>query len=299
MEYDAVIQSVLDEIDNRIMENIRADELARAANYSTYHFCRVFMALTGTPVLAYVTRRKLEYALYDLSQGRRILDVAMDYGFETHAGFTKAFKKCYGYPPSLYRLHILPSPPGKATAESVKHKQGGITMQVQIKETEPFAVVGAVSRHLLPNVKRSADIPAYWNTISLDYGRYLTELYDAFVPAVHGEYALCFDVDEATGEFTYILGIEFDKDADRAKIEPGMRIVEMPGGLYAVFTTPKVPDEQYAKSIADTWAEILTRWLPDSRYEYDETRLGYEAYDARDHGDIVQMDLCVPIRERK
>jgi AraC family transcriptional regulator len=90
MEYEAIVQSILDDIDNKITENIRVDELARAANYSVYHFCRVFMALTGTPVMNYVIRRKLEYALYDLSQGKRIIDVAMEYGFETHAGFTKA-----------------------------------------------------------------------------------------------------------------------------------------------------------------------------------------------------------------
>ena len=93
MEYEATVLSTLDEIDRRITETIRVDELARAANYSTYHFCRVFMALTGTPVMSYVIRRKLEYALYDLSLGRRIIDVAMDYGFDTHSGFSKAFKK--------------------------------------------------------------------------------------------------------------------------------------------------------------------------------------------------------------
>ena len=76
-----------------------------------------------------------------------------------------------------------------------------------------------------------------------------------------------------------------------------MRKVEMPGGLYAVFTTPKVSDEQYPQSIAETWGEILTGWLPGSQYEYDDTRLDFEAYDERDHGDIVQMDICVPIRE--
>ena len=172
-------------------------------------------------------------------------------------------------------------------------------MQVQIKEIQPFAVAGVVSRHSLPNVKRSADAPAYWNTIALDYGKHLSRLYDAFSPAKHGEYALCFDVDEKTGEFMYLLGVSFDKNADIAKIEPDMRKVEMPGGLYAVFTTPKVPDEQYTQSIADTWEKILTGWLPESQYEYDEIRLDFEAYDDRDHGNIVQMDICVPIRERK
>jgi AraC family transcriptional regulator len=299
MEYEPMIQSVLDVIDNRITENIRDGELARAAKYSVYHFRRVFIEMTGTPVMNYVTRRKLEYALYDLSQGKRIIDVAMDYGFETHAGFTKAFKKVFGYPPSLYRLHISAFPPAKPTINSVKLKHGGIIMQVKIKELKPFTIAGVVSRHLLPNVKRSADIPAYWNIISMDYGKHLSRLYDAFTPAIHGEYGLCFDVDEAAGEFSYILGVAFDKGADRAKIEPDMRTVDMPGGLYAVFTTPEVPDEQYPKSIADTWTEILTHWLPNSQFEYDETRLDYEAYDERDHGDVVQMDICVPLRKRK
>jgi len=106
MVYDTVIQSTLDDIEKRITENVRASELARAANYSIYHFCRVFSEMTGTPVSAYITRRKLKYALYELSKGKKAIDVAVEYGFETHARFTKAFKKCFGYPPSLYRLHM-------------------------------------------------------------------------------------------------------------------------------------------------------------------------------------------------
>ena len=302
MEYEVMLQAVLDEIDKKITENIRADELARTVNYSVYHFCRLFMALTGTPVMNYVIRRKLEYALYDLSQDRRILDVAMEYGFETHAGFTKAFKKCFGYPPSVYRLHITAKPPERATIASVILKYGGITVQVQIRELPSFAIVGVISQHVLSNVKRSADIPAYWNTIAMDYGKHLSRLYDAFTPAVHGEFGLCFNVDEMTGEFTYLLGVTFDHEADNAKIETDMRKVEMKGGLYAVFTTPKVPNEQYPKAIAETWGEILTRWLPESNYEYDETRLDFEAYDERDHAwlhnGMVQMDICLPIRER-
>ena len=38
MEYESMIQSVLDEIDKRITENIGTDDLARATNYSKYHF---------------------------------------------------------------------------------------------------------------------------------------------------------------------------------------------------------------------------------------------------------------------
>lgn len=299
MEYDAILQSVLDDIDRRISENIRVDELACASHYSIYHFCRLFMALTGTPVMTYVTRRKLEYALYDLSRGRKIIDVAMKYGFETHAGFTKAFKKCFGYPPSLHRLHVSAHQPERMTVCSFQSKNGGIMMQVQIKEIPFFAVAGIVSRHTFPNVKRSADIPAFWHTISMDYGQHLSRAYDAFTPAKHGEFGLCFDVDENSSEFTYMLGVTFDSNTDESKIESDMRKVDIPGGLYAVFTTPEVSYEQYSQSIADTWAQALTRWLPESPYEYDDTRLGFESYDERDHGDMVQMDICIPIGERR
>jgi AraC family transcriptional regulator len=135
----------------------------------------------------------------------------------------------------------------------------------------------------------------------MDYGKHLSRAYDAFTPAEHGEYALCFDVDEADGAFTYLLGVAFGEGADEANIGPDMRKVEIPGGLYAVFTTPKAPSEQYPQSIADTWAEILTRWLPASPYEYDDARPDFEAYDERDHAwlhdNMVQMDIYVPVRK--
>lgn len=298
MEYDAVIQASLDMIDQRILENIQVAELARNANYSLYHFCRVFLNLTGMSVKNYITRRKLEYALYDLLQGERIIDVAMNYGFETHAGFTKAFKKCFGYPPSLCRLHIAANLPERMTIERIKQRKEEIYMQAQIKEMSSFFVVGVVSRHSLPNVKRISDIPAYWNTIGLDYGKHLTRLYDTFKPKKHGEFALRLDVNEESREFDYLLGVIFDENADTSKMEPDMQKFEIPGGTYAVFTTPKVPDEKYPQSIADTWASILTEWLPKSEYMYDETRPDFESYDERDHAGLVQMDIYIPVRKR-
>jgi AraC-like DNA-binding protein len=129
MEYNVIIQSTLDIIDRRITENIRVDELARKANYSVYHFCRVFAEATGMPPSVYITRRKLEHALYALSKGKRIIDVAADFGFETHAGFTKAVKRYYGHPPSMYRNQNLHMP----TAVTLINK-GGTTMRITLEE---------------------------------------------------------------------------------------------------------------------------------------------------------------------
>ena len=303
MDYEVMLQSVLDEIDRRITENIRTDELARVANYSVYHFCRLFFALTGTPVLAYVTRRKLEHALYDLSQGRKVMDVAMDYGFETHAGFTKAFKKCYGYPPSLHRLHVLGKLPKKATLESAKMKHGGSTMQFEIREIEPLTVVGYTSRHRMPGVSKISDIPAFWEKTNLEYEAALSTLHHTYTSSHHCEIAFCFDMDEEHDCFTYMLGVGVD-DADSAvSHRPGTYRHQIQGGLYAVFTTPLVDENRYVQSIQDIWAQILQHWLPESKYAYDGTRNDFEYYDERDHSWLhdgkSRMDIFVPIYERK
>jgi len=296
MEYEAMVQSVLDEIDRRITENIRADELARAQNYSTYHFCRVFMALTGTPVMVYVTRRKLAYALYDLSRGGKVIDAAMDYGFETHAGFTKAFKKCYGCPPSFYRLHVMAGPPERATIESVKQfRHGGIKMQVQIREIAPFIIIGYASRHRMPGVGRNPHVPAFWTESDLDYEAALSTLHNSYVKSHHCEISLCLDIDEEHERFTYMLGVGVDEADHAVPQRPGTYLHNMQGGLYAIFTTPLV-QEHYAQSIKDTWKEILEHWLPESKYEYDNTRVEYEYYDERDHGRPMQMDIYVPVK---
>jgi AraC family transcriptional regulator len=241
----------------------------------------------------------LEYALFDLSQGKRIIDAAMNYGFETHAGFTKAFKKYYGFPPSLHRLHITASLPEKATVYNVKLKYGVIKMQVQIKEVKPFNIVGYTSRHRMPGISKTLDVSAMWSKINFEYEAALITLHDTYTKSHHCEVAVCFDVDEKHDYFTYMLGVGVDEADSTVPQRPGTYLQQMQGGLYAVFTTPLVDEEQYEQSIHNTWKQILDQWLPGSEYEYDDMRVCYEYYDERDHGDTAQMDICIPIRKRK
>ena len=304
MEYESIIQSVLDEIDKSITEDIQADEFARMANYSTYHFRRVFRTLTGMPLMTYITRRKLEYALYDLSLGKKIIDVAMDYGFETHAGFTKAFKKHFGYPPSLYRLHITASPPAKATIHNVKIKHGGSKMQVEIKELTPFSVIGYASRHKMPGVKSIANLPGFYDTVKKDYAAELSTLCHTYTNFHHCEVILCLDVDEEHDCFTYMISIGLGEADYNVPQRPGTYRHEIAGGMYAVFTTPLADDDKQLTAMQDTWKYILEDWLPGSEYEYDDTRMDYEYHDERAHSNWRDDGKCcteirIPIRKRK
>jgi AraC family transcriptional regulator len=250
--------------------------------------------------MLYITQRKLQYAIYDICNGRKILDVAVDYGFETHAGFIKAFKKFYGCTPSHFRLHIPSRIPPRINVSNLICKfSGGYNMSPIVMEKESFTVVGFKSRHKLPNIKSTHDIPAFWNTINMDYGKSLSRLHHTFTNSKHCECSICFDTDTDTGEFTYLLGVGVDNNEDINKIESDMDKIDISGGMYAIFTTPLTESEHYEKSIGETWEYILTEWLPNSQYTLDETRYDFEYYDERDHAwehdNKVQMDIYIPV----
>lgn len=117
MDNRKTIQSILDYIENTLKTEINIDELCDMAGYSYVHFCRLFSHYVGLSPVEYITRRKLIYAVYDMSNGMTKVDIALSYGFETYAGFYKAFKHEFNCSPSEfiksyksekpYRINIL------------------------------------------------------------------------------------------------------------------------------------------------------------------------------------------------
>ncbi len=86
------IQNSIDYIEENLRSEISAQELAEQANFSIFHYYRLFQIAVGIPVMQYITRRKLLHAIYEISCGSKMIEAALDYGFDTYAGFYKAFK---------------------------------------------------------------------------------------------------------------------------------------------------------------------------------------------------------------
>ncbi len=106
-----IIQTSLDVIEANLRTELTAQELADAAGFSLYHYYHVFEAVTGMSVGRYITHRRLLHALWDMSRGKDAISAALDYGFDTHAGFYKAFRKEFGCAPSRYlRSHRAACP---------------------------------------------------------------------------------------------------------------------------------------------------------------------------------------------
>lgn len=101
------MSQVLKYIDEHLEETLTIEMLAEVAGYSEYHFIRVFKDCMNTTVMEYVCKRRLIKASEEILLGEKIIDVAMKYGWQSHSGFTKAFKKEFGFYPSLLRAMKL------------------------------------------------------------------------------------------------------------------------------------------------------------------------------------------------
>ena len=248
----------------------------------------------------FVQKRKLQFALYELMQGKKIIQIALDYGFETHSGFTKAFKRCFGCPPSLYRLHCPISLPQKLDLLSLREKQtGGIVMQPKILQKESFIIAGKTFESKMEKVSFTRDAPAFWDQrISVDEAIERT-LYDLLSPEKHGEYCINLNRTELKNSFTYIFAVNYDQNA---QLPNGLTKLKISAATYAVFRTPLVEVEQFVSSIKGTWQYILEDWLPHSLYEVDENGYDFEYYDEHCHEweyEKIYMEIYLPIKQRE
>ncbi len=104
--WEAIEQS-LTYIEEHLTEEISTEALASAVGLSTFYFQRLFKRLVNKPVQEYVKLRRLAKVIESLGESnQRILDVALDYGFSSHANFTRAFKEIYGITPEDYRKDL-------------------------------------------------------------------------------------------------------------------------------------------------------------------------------------------------
>jgi len=100
MDNRTMIQRSLDYIEENLRSEITAAELAEAAGFSLFHFYRLFQQATGLPVMQYILRRRLLHGIYAISKGSSKINGALTYGFDTYAGFYKAFCREFGSTPS-------------------------------------------------------------------------------------------------------------------------------------------------------------------------------------------------------
>jgi len=92
-----------------VHEPITASDIAKVAGYSQYHMARLFKAETGESPFEYIRRERLIRSAHTLRHGKsRVIDVALDFVFDSHEGFTRAFTSYFGITPKKYATYSSP-----------------------------------------------------------------------------------------------------------------------------------------------------------------------------------------------
>jgi AraC-like DNA-binding protein/ligand-binding sensor protein len=100
----AMIRRAKDYIANHKFETIRLEQIARALNVSTFHFCRKFKMETGVTFVDYVNRMRIERAKVLLQNSSlRVSEIAYEVGFESLTHFNRTFRNLVRSSPTEYR----------------------------------------------------------------------------------------------------------------------------------------------------------------------------------------------------
>ena len=147
MDNRAIIQKSLDYIEENLRTDITAAELAQMAGFSLFHFYRLFQQATGMPVMQYILRRRLLHGIYAIKEGSTKIDAALLYGFDTYAGFYKAFCREFCSTPSEFLKFC--------------------------RVKRPYRIDLMREEHMIVTHKKAAQILKYWNL----EGETITDIY--------------------------------------------------------------------------------------------------------------------------
>ena len=260
-------------IENHLTEPVTLAELARAASYSMYHSARMFKEMTGRTPFEYLRMRRLSAAAVELSKGkRRVVDVAFDFVFDSHEGFTRAFARQFGVPPPRLREVAWPAHlfhPGPAAefyrdrqkgvngmAETVKDNERAKTVFVQIIERPRRKLVFLPGREATHYFSYCEEVGCeVWDTLS------------GIRDALHEPMGLWLpDSLRPEGSSTYVQGVEVGVDYAGPAPE-GFRVMELAPCKLLVFQGEPFDDKDFEQAIASLW---------DVMNAYDPRVIGYE-----------------------
>ena len=266
------IERSLDFIEEHLEEEIKIEALADTAALSPFYFQRLFKRLVHKPIQEYIKLRRLARASDALRDTeRRILDVAIDYGFSSHANFTRAFKDAYTITPEEYRrtlpmLNTFDRPEVSANyvliGEGVPLVVGDIVLEIERKTlTAPEAYIGfetAVSIAAQTPVGESTgvDIPGQlWR-------RYHAER-ASIASGVHtgAELGMSHSADPKLGTFQYFAGGLLESNP--SSFTDGMIKRELPAGEYVVCKVEAENFEALVTVVLNQASRYLFgTWLP-------------------------------------
>jgi AraC-like DNA-binding protein len=250
-------------------EDITLDDLAAVAGYSKYHAERIFKELTHRTPLDTVRALRLTRAAQTL-QGSddKVIDVALDSGFDSHDGFTRAFLRQFGITPQKYQRE---TPPvgwfvgGNIEAYYILKEECEPMPKEPIERTMIVTAVERPARKLILQRSRNASCYlTYCEEMRCEWEGLLNSIPEKFDTAA----LLTLPPNHiAPGTGNTAAGVEVPPDYDKP-IPDGYEVIELPPCTMLYFQGAPFDDENdFGHAIGLLW-ELMDAYNP-RQYGWD------------------------------
>lgn len=286
MEWIESISKAICYIEDHITEELTIADIAKQAIISPYYFQKGFSMLCGFTVGEYIKKRRLTLAGSALvSTDRKIIDIALEYGYDSPESFTKAFLRFHGATPTAIRK-------GEAALKSFAPLKitlvlsGGYTMDYRIVKKAPFTVVGVSAAFKYETA--DSEIPKFWAEFNQS-GK------NALIDSMYG---VSIDKDMGGNGFEYLIADDY---VPRKEVPPGFVTRCVPAYTWAVFSCRGALMD--TGSLGDIHKKIFAEWLPQNK-DY-EIAAGYHIELYSDPSDYAKgtedeayySEIWIPVRK--
>jgi AraC family transcriptional regulator len=290
---------VTEHIDKHLDQFLDLESLAEVAHFSPFHFHRLFSALMGETLGAYLRRRRCEVAATRLLAQPKlsVFHIALGVGFGSAEAFTHAFGARFGCSPTSWRLQQAAARAANGNLDQTNSKPD----QADVQETRKNGVpkMEAETPMNFEVIERKPTPIAYMRHVG-SYGEpigifWQTQVYPWMVTnGLIGQprYGISHDDPSVTmpAQCRYDAGCEIP---DNAYAVGNAHRTIIPGGKYAALSFKGV--------VADferAWDALLRDWLPSSGLQLDNRPM-FEYYPRDSTYDpvtgVLECKLCVPV----
>lgn len=283
------VNAVMDHVESHLADDLQLERLAEVAQFSPFHFHRIFAATTGETLSRFINRVRLERSTVLMRQhpARALTQIAYECGFSSSSAFTRSFRERYQTTPSVWRArrHALsPNQTEEMTPPDVLLKQieEPWSTPVQLVQLDPCEV-GYV-RHFGP-----------FQGQSQIFTKMFSELYQWATPLGYVTDATLIlaayhDSPTLTSEEHLRVSacIEVPKEA---KPSGAIGRMQMAGGLHAVGSFVLSPKDYEA-----AWNWMWGHWLPNSGYEPTDSPAFERYVNPSQTADSMDVEICIPVK---
>lgn len=278
-------------IRENLQQKISLVDLARAAGYSPWHCERIFKEYTGSTPFAYIRAYRLSraaLAMRDNPVRQRIIDVALEFVFDSHEGFTRAFAKEFGISPQKYQRQpepvklFMPFEVRDYYLYLSKRRNEKMENKPKIKPVFVQVIERPARKAIIKRGIKATEYFEYCEEVGCEIWGILTSVKEAlYEPA--GFWLPPAWIKKGTSQ--YVQGVEVPQDYT-GKVPEGMELIDMPPCRMMIFQGEPFPDEDFGEAIGEVWQAIDRydpklygfEWAPEEGPRFQLEPQGYRGY---------------------